>query len=206
MYTKTSKRARADFISIAFRRRNSALGLLAISFAAWSASAAAETVLRLYTYPQGAYGQVAGVTLQKLIAKNSKSRFERGITLLSHINKILDLCETHARGFQTFNEIKQFKIAVIEASPSETSSSDTGQKTLAVIVAQRMFGQPSLSRHLTDGISHANSFPCSRASVSPAIFTDVLCGTDTLRLPEPCSPNMHQSAQITDSGPYTTAA
>lgn len=73
MYTKTSKRARADFISIAFRRRNSALGLLAISFAAWSASAAAETVLRLYTYPQGAYGQVAGVTLQKLIAKNSKS-------------------------------------------------------------------------------------------------------------------------------------
>ncbi|MDX9810722.1 MAG: hypothetical protein RBT04_11280, partial [Sphaerochaetaceae bacterium] len=73
MYTKTSKRARADFISIAFRRRNSALGLLAISFAMWGTSATAQTVVRLYTYPQGAYGQVAGVTLQKLIAKNSKS-------------------------------------------------------------------------------------------------------------------------------------
>jgi len=73
MYTKTSKRARADFISIAFRRRNSALGLLAISFAMWGTSATAQTVVRLYTYPQGAYGQVAGVTLQKLIAKNSKT-------------------------------------------------------------------------------------------------------------------------------------
>jgi len=73
MYTKTSKRSRADFISIAFRRRNSALGLLAISFAMWGTSATAQTVVRLYTYPQGAYGQVAGVTLQKLIAKNSKS-------------------------------------------------------------------------------------------------------------------------------------
>lgn len=71
MYTKTSKRARADFISIAFRRRNSALGLLAISFAMWGTSATAQTVVRLYTYPQGAYGQVAGVTLQKLIAKTA---------------------------------------------------------------------------------------------------------------------------------------
>lgn len=49
MYTKTSKRARADFISIAFRRRNSALGLLAISFAMWGTSATAQTVVRLYT-------------------------------------------------------------------------------------------------------------------------------------------------------------
>lgn len=73
MYTTILKQPVAGFFLTVRRRRNSLLGLLAISFAAWSASAAAETVLRLYTYPQGTYGQVAGVTLQKLIAKNSKS-------------------------------------------------------------------------------------------------------------------------------------
>lgn len=73
MYTTILKQPVAGFFLTVRRRRNSLLGLLAISFAAWSASAAAETVLRLYTYPQGSYGQVAGVTLQKLIAKNSKS-------------------------------------------------------------------------------------------------------------------------------------
>lgn len=73
MCTKTSMQADAAFFSVLFKRRNSVLGLLAVSFAMWGASATAQTVLRLYTYPQGAYGQVAAVTWQKLIAKNSKS-------------------------------------------------------------------------------------------------------------------------------------
>ena len=36
------------------------------------AAAQAETLLRLYSYPQGTYGQVAAVSLQKLVAQHSK--------------------------------------------------------------------------------------------------------------------------------------
>lgn len=68
-----------DFLACAFpqafRRRHAVLASLAIALAASSPSAypQSQTLLRLYTYPQGAYGQVAAVTWQKLIVKQSKA-------------------------------------------------------------------------------------------------------------------------------------
>jgi len=46
---------------------------LAFALAGWSLCAQGQTLLRLYTYPQGAYGQVSAITWQKLIVKHSKT-------------------------------------------------------------------------------------------------------------------------------------
>lgn len=55
------------------RARLAAVQLLAgIGMFAGAAPAQAETLVRLYSYPQGTYGQVAAVSLQKLVAQHSK--------------------------------------------------------------------------------------------------------------------------------------
>lgn len=61
------------FLRFAVRRRAVVAVSLAIALAELSLGAQAQTLLRLYTYPQGAYGQVAAVTWQKLINKQSKT-------------------------------------------------------------------------------------------------------------------------------------
>lgn len=62
----------AGFFLFVAGRRVVVTASLGIALAAASLGAQGQTLLRLYTYPQGAYGQIAAVTWQKLIAKHGK--------------------------------------------------------------------------------------------------------------------------------------